>query len=86
MLQLLYDPLQIIPLRGMHVLALAHDVAGQLGHIGRGLEVFSELDPFPLPLLSPTRNDRPNVVWRRESPDHSGSRIDTGVIYRPLRI
>lgn len=51
MLQLLDDPLQLIPLGGMHVLALLHHVPGQLGHVCGRLEVLAELDPLPLPLL-----------------------------------
>lgn len=51
MLQVLYDPFQLVPLGGVHVLALLHHVPGQLRHVRRRLQVLPKLDPLPLTLL-----------------------------------
>lgn len=61
MLQLLYDPLQLIPLGGMHILALLHHVPGQLGYVCGGLEVLAELDALPLPFLRIAEDKRGSV-------------------------
>lgn len=62
-LQFLYDPLQLLPLGGVNVLALLHHVPGQLGHVCGRLEVLAQLDPLPLPLLSIAR-DRQGISSR----------------------
>lgn len=51
MLQVLYDPFQLLPLGGVHVLALLHHISGQLRHVRRRLQVLPKLDPLPLALL-----------------------------------
>ena len=58
MLQLLYDPLQLLPFGGVDVLALLHHVPGQLVHVSRGLEVLAELDALPFPFLLFIRDEK----------------------------
>ena len=55
----------------MHVLALLHNVSGELRHVRRRLEILPELDPLPLALLLVRRRRKKKKNKKKPIKKHS---------------